>query len=113
MWAIQFKQEPGSDKGKPHNSGRPVGKSAGATVIELGRALAAAESTLAIPALCSHCGSRRNPQSSTAEYAEVFCSEQCEQEFIRRALASLTWQDCIRIQGRLEDLLANHQSKAI
>jgi hypothetical protein len=113
MSAIQFKPEPSLDKGEPHTSGMDMGKSAGATLIELGVALADAEPTLATPGLCSRCRSGRNAQSSSAQYPNVFCSEQCEQEFIRAALASLTLEDCVRIHRRLENLLAHAQESAV
>ncbi len=90
-----------------------MGKSAGATLIEIGIALAGAESSPAIPGLCSRCRSGRNAQSSTSHYPNVFCSEQCEQEFIRTALASLTLEDCIRMHGRLDNLLMRAQELAV
>jgi hypothetical protein len=115
MSAIQFKPEPSSDRGEIHRSraARSMGKSAGATLIELGITLAGGGSSPAIPGLCSRCRSGRNVQSSSAQYPSVFCSEQCEQEFIRTALASLTLEDCIRIHGRLEDLLMHAPEPAV
>lgn len=84
-----------------------AGKSTGEALIELSTNLAAAEFSPGIPGLCSRCRSGRNPQSSTSHYPNVFCSERCEQEFIRMALASLTLDDCIRMQARLEKLLVH------
>ena len=112
MLAIQFKSEPSSHKDENHNSESAMGKSAGATVIEVGVALTGTEYGPAIPGLCSRCRSGRNAQNSTAQYPDVFCSEQCEQEFIRTALASLTLEDCVRMHGRLETLLAHAQEPA-
>jgi hypothetical protein len=76
-----------------------------ATLIELGIAFAQAESNPAVPGQCSHCLSYRNPKNSTAQFPNVFCSEECEKEFVRAALASLTVEDCIRIHGLVEALL--------
>jgi hypothetical protein len=90
-------------KGEIHRSsaGRTrAGKSAGATVIELGITLG-----LATPGWCLRCRGSQDPPSSRSQYPNVFCSEHCEQEFIRTALASLTLEDCIRMHKRLGNLL--------
>ena len=95
-------------KGEIHRSsaGRTMaGKSAGATVIELGITLGGAESSIATPGWCLRCRGGQDPQRSTSPYLNVFCSEDCEQEFIRAALASLTLEDCIRMHERLGNLL--------
>ena len=97
-------------KGEIHGSstGRTVaGKSAGATVIELGITLG-----LATPGWCLRCRGGQDPQRSTSQYLNVFCSEHCEQEFIRAALASLTLEDCIRMHERLGNLLMPAQEPA-
>jgi len=97
-------------KGEIHRSstGRTrAGKSAGATVIELGITLG-----LATPGWCLRCRGSQDPPSSTSQYPNVFCSEHCEQEFIRTALASLTLEDCIRMHERLENLLMPAQEPA-
>ena len=96
------------DKGEIRRSwpGRTMtGKSAGAMVIELGITLAGAESRIATPGWCFRCRVSQDPQRSTSQYPNVFCSEHCEQEFIRTALASLTLEDCIRMHERLGNLL--------
>jgi hypothetical protein len=80
-------------------------RGATATLIELGIALARAESSSPVPGRCLRCVSYRNPKNSTAQCPNVFCSEKCEQEFVRAALGALTIEDCIRIHGRLEMLL--------
>lgn len=90
----------------------PQTKTAAATLIELGAGIACAEASPAMPPLCSHCRSNRDAQSSTSQYPSVFCSEKCEQEFIRAALASLTLEDCVRMHGRLENLLMSAQQPA-
>jgi hypothetical protein len=82
-------------------------RSPAATVLKLGISLAYAELSGGIPGLCSRCRSNRDPNRSTSHYPNVFCSERCEQDFIRIALASLTLEDCIRMQKRLESLLVN------
>jgi len=102
-------------KGEIHRSsaGRTMaGKSAGATVIELGITLCGAESSIATPGWCLRCRGSQDPQRSTSQYPNVFCSEHCEQEFICRALASLTLEDRIRMHERLENLLVPAQETA-
>jgi len=84
-----------------------AGKSAGATVIELGITFG-----LATPGWCLRCRGSQAPQRSTSQYPIVFCSEHCEQEFIRAALASLTLEDCNRMHERLENLLVPAQKTA-
>jgi len=101
-------------KGEIHRSsaGRTMaGKSAAATVIELGITLCGAESSIATPGWCLRCRGSQDPQS-TSQYPKVFCSEHCEQEFIRTALASLTLEDCTRMRERLENLLVPAQETA-
>jgi hypothetical protein len=105
----------GLNKGEIHRSsaGRTMaGKSAGATVIELGITLGGAESSIATPGCCLRCRGSQDPQRSTSKYLNVFCSEDCEQEFIRTALASLTLEDCIRMHERLGNLLMPAQEPA-
>ena len=89
-----------------------AGKSAGAIVIELGITLAGAESRIATPGWCLRCRVSQDPQRSTSQYPNVFCSEQCEHEFICTALASLTLDDCIRMHERLGNLLMPAQEPA-
>ena len=81
-------------------------KSPGFTLLELGRTLAAFRE-YSTPGVCSRCQHRRDPQRSRSKFPDLFCSEECEQEFIHTALASLTLEDCIRIQRRLDNLLAS------
>ena len=105
----------GLDKGEIHRSWPErtmAGKSAGATVIELGITLCGAESSIATPGWCLRCRGSQDPQRSTSQYPNVFCSERCEQEFICRALASLTLEDCIRMHERLGNLLMPAQEPA-
>lgn len=95
------------------SAGRTMaGKSAGATVIELGITLGGAESSTATPGWCLRCRGSQDPQRPTSQYPNVFCSEHCEQEFIRTALASLTLEDCIRVHERLGNLLMPAQEPA-
>jgi hypothetical protein len=89
-----------------------AGKSPGATVIELGRTLAGAEFRMATPGVCLRCRVSQDPQRSTSQYPNVFCSEHCEQEFICTALGSLTLEDCNRMHERLENLLVPAQKTA-
>ena len=102
-------------KGEIHRSsaGRTMaGKSAGATVIGLGITLCGAESSIATPGWCLRCRVSQDPQRSTSQYPNVFCSEHCEKEFIRAALVSVTLEDCIRMHERLENLLVPAQKTA-
>jgi len=102
-------------QGEIHRSsaGRTMaGKSAGATVIELGITFGGAESSIATSGWCLRCRGSQDPQRSTSQYRKVFCSEHCEQEFIRTALASLTLEDCNRMHERLENLLVPAQKTA-
>ena len=116
MLATQSREDLlGLYKGEIHRSstGRTMaGKSAGATVIELGIALGGAESSIATPGWCLRCRGSQDPPSSTSQYPNVFCSDHCEQEFIRTALASLTLEDCIRMHERLGNLLMPAQELA-
>jgi hypothetical protein len=89
-----------------------AGKSAGTTVIELGITLAGAESRIATPGWCLRCRVSPDPQRSTSQYPNVFCSEHCEEEFICSALVSVTLEDCIRMHERLENLLVPAQETA-
>ena len=102
-------------KGEIHRSsaGRTMaGRSAGATVIELGITLCGAESSIATPGRCLRCRGSQDPQRSTSQYPKVFCSEHCEQEFICIALASVTLEDCTRMHERLGNLLMPAQKTA-
>lgn len=83
----------------------PKAKSAAATLVELGVNLAGAEATPQHPASCKRCKSTHDPQKSTSHYPTIFCSKACEGEFIRKELAALTLDDCIRLQAKLERLL--------
>jgi len=103
------------DKGEIRRSwpGRTMaGKSAGAMVIELGITLAGAESRIATPRWCLRWRVSQDRQRSTSQYPNVFCSEHCEQEFIRAALVSVTLEDCIRMHEQLENLLVPAQKTA-
>jgi hypothetical protein len=116
MPATQSKEDLlGSYKGEIHRSsaGRTMtGKSDGATVMELGIRLGGAESSIATPGWCLRCRGSQDLQRSMSHFPNVFCSEQCEQEFIRTALASLTLEDCIRMHKRLRNLLMPAQAPA-
>jgi hypothetical protein len=116
MSAAQSKEDPiSSEEGPIRRSwlGRVVTeKSPGATLIGLSVTLAAAARSGAMPGLCARCRGYRDPVSSTAQCPNVFCSRLCEQGFVHTTLASLTLEDCIRIQGRLEALLARVQEPA-
>lgn len=81
------------------------GNSSGSTLIQLGLTLASAKAN-SIPGLCFRCKGRRDERRSTSNFPSVFCSEDCEHDFIRQALASLSLEDCIRMQRRLDHLLA-------
>ena len=110
MSAVPFEPRPlESNEGEI----QPRHKSAGAILIELGVALASAESRAPIPGLCSRCLSHRDPRNSRVKYPNIFCSERCEQEFVRTALASLTLDDCVRMHARLEALLTGAREPSL
>ena len=70
------------------STGRTMaGKSAGATVVELGITLG-----LATPGCCLRCRGSQDPQRSTSQYPNVFCSEHCEQEFIAQRSLRSDWK---------------------
>jgi len=83
----------------------PPNKSAASMLIEIGVLLAEAAFVAPTPGLCSHCRRYRDARSSTAEYQNLFCSQRCEREFVHTTLASVTLEECLRIQERLEALL--------
>jgi hypothetical protein len=115
MSATQSKPGPPNwNKAETYRSwlGKTTEKSAGATLIELGITVAEAESRASIPGTCSRCRGYRNPRNSNAQCPNVFCSDQCEQEFVRAAVATLSIDDCVRIHGRLEALLMNVEEPA-
>jgi hypothetical protein len=106
MSAIQFMSRHfREEQAGLHNSWQPEGRtSAGTTLVELGAWLGKAAALLDLPGQCAYCRIERDLQTSTAGFPQVFCSELCEQEFVRAALASLTLEDCLRMQERLERL---------
>ena len=87
-------------------------KPAGFTLLELGLTLAGFRQ-YSTPGVCPRCQHRRDPQRSCSKFPDLFCSEECEQEFIHTALASLTLEDCIRIQRRLDNLLASAKRRRV
>jgi hypothetical protein len=110
MSATQYKPE-STRSSKPEDQSSMLRLSAAARAIGLGIAITDAEASASRPGLCSRCFAILNPHRSYTEYPDVFCSNECEQEFIHDALASLTIADCIRIQGRLEALLHSNDRK--
>jgi hypothetical protein len=84
-----------------------------AALVEVGVVLAAAQSKPLLPGQCSNCCGFRNPRYSTAQFSNVFCSKECEQEFVRAAIGSLTGEECIRIHQRLEALITNAEEAAL
>ena len=114
MPVSQFKQElSNNDDVNRSWFGEPTEASPIATLMKLGIALANAPSSPSLPGQCAKCRSYRSVQSSTAQFPSVFCSEQCEQIFIRTTLAGLTLEDCIRIHGRLAKLITVTQGHKV
>ena len=114
MSAIQYKRDPfGGNKveGADCSTSEGAGKSNGAMLIELGIALAGFQRS-PLPGQCSRCRGYRNIQNSSAQFPEVFCSDKCELEFIRTAVAELTLVDCVRMHKRLECLLDDVDERA-
>lgn len=83
----------------------PGNKSAASMLIEIGVMLAEAAFATPTPGLCFRCRKYRDARSSTAEYQNLFCSQRCEREFVHTRLASVTLEERLRIQERLEALL--------
>jgi hypothetical protein len=102
MSTIQSEQQR-LDSNRFHAYGSSLGTSAAVKLVELGIALA--EVSDSTPGFCFHCLAPRNTHSSTAQFSNVFCSEQCEQTFVCGPLASLTTEDCVRRHDRLKNLL--------
>lgn len=92
---------------------RSSAKSSGTTVVNVATILIGAECTAPIGDVCLCCDNRPDPQTSSAENPNIFCSEDCEQEFIRAALADITLEDCICIHRRLERLLQSVQQPVL
>ena len=115
MPETQLKQETLNSKeieaygSRPDNSRR---RSATGILVELADAFVNAASRGPSAGLCSQCGGYRDPRASSAQSPNIFCSAECERDFVRTALASLTLEDCIRIQQRLESLLLGAQAPA-
>ena len=110
MFPIQFKEQSGDSSSVDCHQRSALGNSAAAKLIELSRALARAESGASIRGACFHCTGPRSSYGSTAQFPSVFCSEKCERAFIRVAIAAISVDDCIRIQRRLESLLAGTEA---
>jgi hypothetical protein len=91
----------------------PSRKSAIARLVELGITFAVASSIAPAVGVCSRCQGYRDARTSTAECTNVFCSKTCEHDFVHDALASLTVEDCVRMQQRLETLLAGVRKPAV
>ena len=87
----------------------PKPKTAAATLVALGVQLAGAEADPPTPAACKQCKSAHDPQKSTSRYRSIFCSKSCESDFIRKELAALTLDDCIRLGAKLDRLIRNIQ----
>lgn len=82
----------------------PIRQSPAATALELALRLAAAESSIPRRRMCSWCEGLLDAQTSNARFRNVFCSEGCERDFVREALASVSGEDCARMQRRLDGL---------
>jgi hypothetical protein len=110
MSTSQCKQQPlGSHTFHVHRS---PATSAESKLIELGFALGF-DSSASIGGFCLYCLAPRDPHSSTAQFPNFFCSEQCERTSIRTALASLTVENCFCMYGRLETLLMGAEAVAV
>ncbi len=87
----------------------PKTKTAAQTLVELGVTLARAEASATAPASCKRCSAAHDASLSNSRYPSIFCSKSCERDFIRTELASLTVEDCMRLQTKLDDLLRGRQ----
>jgi len=59
---------------------------------------------------CASCRVVFDPANSDAKFPGAFCSLQCERRFIQEGLRSLTVEDCMQIQKRLDSLLTQTKS---
>lgn len=110
MSATQHKPEP-TRSNEPERPSLFLRTSAAARAIEIGIVITDSEANFSASGRCTRCFATLNARNSNAEYPNVFCSVDCEQEFVHEALASLTIEDCVRIQGRLEALLHSNVDK--
>jgi hypothetical protein len=55
---------------------------------------------------CAYCRVAFDPANSNAKFPGAFCSLPCERRFIQEGLRALSVEDCIRLQKRLDTLLA-------
>ena len=105
MWSKQPTQEqPESCNSRSDPSLNPRKKSAAAVLVEVATTFAAAWNASKSWS-CSQCRGYRDSRISTAQHPHMFCSAQCEKEFILNALAAFTFEDCLHLQKRLERLL--------
>ena len=105
MWSKQPTQEkPESCNSRTDPALGSTGKSAAAALVEVAASFAAGWNG-SNSGSCSQCRGYRDPRISTAQHPHVFCSAQCEKEFVLNALAAFTPEDCMRLQERLEQLL--------
>ena len=99
-----MQEQPKPCKGGTDPSLNPTKKSAAAVLVEVAATLAAAWRA-PNSGSCPQCHGYRDARISSAQHPHVFCSAQCEREFVLNALAAFTLEDCVRLQERLERLL--------
>jgi hypothetical protein len=109
MWSNQpTREQPESHDRKTDQPPKQTKRSPTTVLVEVAASFAAAYGA-SESGSCSQCRGYRDPRISTAQHPQVFCSQQCEREFVLTALKGLTLEDCIRLQERLELLLRGAQ----
>ncbi len=81
-------------------------KSTGPTALAVGLAVEIAKKKLSPDGECGYCRGQFDPAASNARFTTLFCCLSCERKFIHNGLSSLTVEDCIHIQQRLDEILA-------
>lgn len=85
----------------------PIRQSPAAALVELAARLAIAESSLPRRQQCSWCQGHLDSGHSDARFPNVFCSKDCEREFVHQALAGISPDDAARMQKLLNALLTS------
>lgn len=85
----------------------PKNNSKTATAVKLGIELSDISIDSNSSSNCKRCTGAYECINSDAICKNLFCSKGCELFYVREALSGMTLEDCIRIQKRLEALLAD------
>ena len=81
-------------------------KSRAEALLQLAVRFSSPAATSSKTSLCSGCGGFHYVPTSTASFATLFCSKECEHKFVRTVLAGLTHPDCLCMEQQLDELLS-------